>query len=691
MTVVVAQRRAGFTRMWALPWQVSQPGGWKREGAVLRGVTLADRYRLDEKLGAGAMGEVWKGHDLRLDREVAVKIFPDHIAPEPRRVERFRAEATICGRLQHPGIVVVHDADEAQGRLFFVMELLAGEDLSKVISRALNGLPIDRVINIGFRVADALAAAHANKVIHRDIKPANIMLLPRDRPKLCDFGIARVLDPGQGKATAQVGTAAYMAPEQSSGRPDERSDLYSLGCVLYEMLTGDPPFTGTFVQLLYQHGTKEPKAPSETRAEVPVELDELVLQLLRKSPEDRPQTAAEVAARLKAMRNPPIPAPKPVDRAKPVRGLPPDGILKAGVPARKHTDVDDAMSSIIEGILRKAGVDAKVAGYTRAPGLTRFEIRLGPMTPKSDVLALEDAFAAALNGPAIRLVPMERSSSPLPGVAAVGVEVWHQVPDLVSLGDLLREVSTKDELVIGRGRDGRPAVLHLKDSPHLLIGGEAAEFDPLHTVLAATLMRRSPQELRLALINSRKGGLTSFMGVPHLIDHEDLLGWVAAEMDRRYADLSAARCRTTDEFNRMVREKRAPVPLGALGDVRLAHPDVLVVVDELDEAVRRPSAEVTLVELVREGRAVGFHVIARTESPNERTISSRIKGYIPARLALKVSSPEESVRVLDRSGAEALRAGEGLFVGGRDHMPHELQLAAISKEEIEAIVSHWRG
>src|SRR5690606_1225702 len=139
-------------------------------------------------------------------------------------------------------------------------------------SKARNGLPIERVITIGARLAEALAAAHAKKVIHRDIKPANIMLLSGDQPKICDFGIARVIDAG--KATARVGTPAYAAPEQSGGAPDERSDLYSLGCVLYEMATGDRPFYGDIWQLLSQHAGKTPKPPRDIRGDIPLPLEE---------------------------------------------------------------------------------------------------------------------------------------------------------------------------------------------------------------------------------------------------------------------------------------------------------------------------------------------------------------------------------------------------------------------------------
>jgi serine/threonine protein kinase len=648
---------------------------------VLGGVTLAGRYHLDKKLGAGAMGEVWKGFDLRLGREVAVKVFPSHVDPDPRRMSRFRAEAKLCGQLQHPGIVVVHDADEDNGRLFFVMEFLDGKDLKNLMSRNLNGLPTERVITIGARLAEALIAAHAKKIIHRDIKPANIMLLPGDMPKICDFGIARVLDSGH--ATVQAGTPAYAAPEQSEGAPDERSDLYSLGCVLYEMATGDPPFRGSNIyQLLLKHITQPPQPPRDIRGDIPSQLEELIVQLLAKKPEDRPQSAAEVASRLRAMRPP---ARRPT--ADQVDQLPPNRLLKSSAAERRHTDADDIMANAIDQVLRKARVDARVAGYAHTPQLTRFEVRLGPTTPESAVFALAVEFAAVVNNGETRLVPMGRSTSPLPGVVAIGVEVPHRAPDLLSLGDILREAPRDDSLLAGLGRaqDGTPIFLKLTESPHLLIGGNGGWFDPIRSIVASLAMRHHPKRFRLVVTGRRN----LFAELPHLVGQakDDPITWALAEVECRYADLTVRGCRTTKQFNRNVREAGEQIPIGALGDTEFAHPDVIVIIDELADV--GDSAAVT--ELTREGRAVGFHVIARTAVPSEPVINGRIKGYFPARLALPMAAAEESLSILDRVGAESLRPGNGLFLAARSDMPCEIRLAAISDEEIAAIVSHWQG
>ncbi|MER7764964.1 serine/threonine-protein kinase, partial [Streptomyces sp. NPDC097619] len=212
------------------------------------GELLGERYRLDARLGRGGMGEVWSGRDLLLERPVAVKVLLDTVTME-EAVVRFRREATLGARLQHQGITVVHDVGRQAGpdgdRLFIVMELLAGEDLAAVLSRAPHGLPVARAVDLALQTARALAAAHERGVVHRDLKPANLFLLPGDRLKICDFGIAHSADATAGiTVTGRVfGTPAYMAPEQWRGeRVDARCDLYALGCVLYALLTGEPPF-----------------------------------------------------------------------------------------------------------------------------------------------------------------------------------------------------------------------------------------------------------------------------------------------------------------------------------------------------------------------------------------------------------------------------------------------------------------
>ncbi|WP_327088229.1 DNA translocase FtsK [Nonomuraea sp. NBC_01738] len=645
---------------------------------MLAGLTLAGRYRLDSKLGAGAMGEVWNAFDLRLAREVAVKIFPAHLDPEPRRVERFRSEAKLCGQLQHPGIVVVHDADEDNGQLFFVMELLHGKDLAKVLKEHRGGLPITRVISIGTRLAEALGAAHEKKVVHRDIKPANIMLLPGDRPKVCDFGIARVVE--DGRATAQVGTPAYAAPEQSDGTPGERSDLYSMGCVLYEMVTGDQPFHGNIWHLVFQHATSTPRPPREIRPEIPLPLSDLILHLLAKDPAHRPGSAAEVANRLRAMRpRTPTPAKRVVDQ------LPPHQLLKSDAPERRHTDIDDTRAKEIDRILREAAVDARVAGYTRTAASTHFEIRLGPTTPQSAIYALAEQMVRVVRHRSARLVPLERSSSPLPGVRAVALEVPHTAPDLLSLGDVLREAPEGDAPLAGLGRaqDGTPAFLDLHERPHFLIAGSRNPVDPIRSIIASLAMRHPPKRLRLVM-STRDN---RFAELPHLVPQAaaEPLTWAVAEVDCRYADLRRRRCRTTMQFNKAVRESRSPIPIGALGDVNMAHPDVVVVIDEL--ANQEDPEQV--VELAREGRAVGFHLIVRTAQPDR--LDGRLKGYLPSRLALPMQTADESISVIDRAGAESLSPGEALLVPDRGCEPHSIRLAAITDGEISEIINHWRG
>jgi hypothetical protein len=679
------------------------------------GVTLVDRYRLDARLGAGAMGEVWKAFDLRLNRHVAVKVLKYHGMPEARTAKRFKTEAEIGAALQHPGIAVVFDAGEHDGHLFIVMELLAGDDLAAVMSRARNGLPIATAMLIAERLANALSAAHSSDVVHRDIKPANIMILKSDRPKICDFGIAKVVRSPMEPGTHGVGTAAYMAPEQFGGVVNERADLYSLGCVLYEMLTGDRPFIGDPPELLNQHLHTEPAPPSATRPEIPAELDRLVLALMAKDPVDRPQTATDVAERLNVLRSSlrePAPAPAPMTSAqvgpRPTATIrlhrsPPDRLLRSGTPAGRRTEANEAAVRAIGKILADAGIDAKIAGYSRGPANTTYEIRLGPVATAGEVAGLSDRIAAAVGAIDVRVILDMKSSSPLPDVEAVGIEIPNIPVDAVSLGDVIRRVHASERklplaLFLGLTGASTPLTTSLIRMPHLLVAGmnTTVVSGALRTLITSILMEASPNEVRLVLIGSTVGELDRLCtGLPHIVDGVGAktgLGWVEAEMERRYDDLASAGHRTVDAYNEDVRTGGAPPPATALGDERLPHPRIIVfieeVVDLLNGAPR--AAEDSVSRLARLGRAVGVHLVLATTRPDDRAITRRLKAFVSARLALPVSSVEQSVKILEAPGAERLRAGEAVFRTAMES-PHRFVLAQASVEDLTAVVAHYRG
>ncbi len=290
--------------------------------------TLAGRYRLDEVIARGGMSTVYRGTDLALDRVVAVKVALDPLVEQsPIYLERFRREANAAAAIDHPGVVTVYDAGADGPTRFIVMEFVHGRSLADIL-REQSPLEPAEAADIAAQAADALSAAHARGIVHRDIKPGNIMVTPDGSVKVLDFGIARAVDSGTLTQTATVlGTSAYMSPEQALGQPaDARSDIYSLGCVLYEMLTGEPPFMAEVAAaVMHQHVRVQPKPASERNPAVPPALNALVMEMLAKAPGDRPQTAAEVRDRLRqAVGNPgaedealatlamaPLPAPPP--------------------------------------------------------------------------------------------------------------------------------------------------------------------------------------------------------------------------------------------------------------------------------------------------------------------------------------------------------------------------------------------
>ncbi|MCF6389575.1 Stk1 family PASTA domain-containing Ser/Thr kinase [Mycobacterium sp. MBM] len=269
---------------------------------------LTDRYELGEILGFGGMSEVHRARDVRLHRDVAIKILRADLARDPNFYQRFRREAKHTAALNHPSIVAVYDTGEAQtpqGKLpFLVMEYVDGSTVGKLIARH-GAMPPQRAIAIVAEVCTALEFSHSRGIVHRDIKPANIMITPGGAVKVMDFGIARAMNATTGDrltaTSAVVGTAQYFSPEQARGQQvDARTDVYSLGCVLYEMITGQALFTGdTPLSVAYQHVREAPVPPSQRRAGISAELDAVVLKALAKKPEKRYQSAAEMQADLR--------------------------------------------------------------------------------------------------------------------------------------------------------------------------------------------------------------------------------------------------------------------------------------------------------------------------------------------------------------------------------------------------------
>jgi eukaryotic-like serine/threonine-protein kinase len=264
------------------------------------GQLLAGRYELQDLAGTGGMSSVYKARDAVLERTVAIKILHDHYADDPEYVERFRREARALAQLNHPNIVTVIDRGEFEGRQFIVFEHVDGETLKSLVERE-GALPIDQAISLVHQVARGLAFAHEHGVVHRDVKPHNVLIDEDGVAKVTDFGIARSIDPSDGltETGTLLGTSEYIAPEQASGqRVDERSDQYSLGTVLFELLTGEPPYSGeTFVAIAMKHVREPVPSARKRRPDVSPRLDAIVGRAMSKRPEARfPSTEAMMAA-----------------------------------------------------------------------------------------------------------------------------------------------------------------------------------------------------------------------------------------------------------------------------------------------------------------------------------------------------------------------------------------------------------
>src|SRR5438105_194655 len=272
-------------------------------------------YEIISQLGAGGMGEVYRARDLRLGREIALKVLPPEMSSSPERLARFEREARAVAGLNHPNIVTLFSVEDDGGIRFLTMELVEGQSLDQVL--APRGLPIPRVIELGIGLADALAAAHEKGVVHRDLKPANVVLTKDGRVKVLDFGLAKLAVPDSNLDLSQaatkvaplssdgqaVGTVPYMAPEQVRGESvDSRTDLFALGVVLYELASGKRPFAGKSNADISSAILRDSPQPlASMRGDLPADLERIVQRCLEKSPRERMQTSLDVSNELRRL------------------------------------------------------------------------------------------------------------------------------------------------------------------------------------------------------------------------------------------------------------------------------------------------------------------------------------------------------------------------------------------------------
>ncbi len=399
----------------------------------LTGVTLGGRYEIAEKLGAGGMAVVYRAQDTLLQRPVTVKVLRSELATDENVVKRFRREAQAAASLSHPNIVGVYDVGRQEDVHYIVMEYVPGKTLKEEIAER-GPLPAEEAVRIARQIAEALRHAHAHRIIHRDVKPHNVLLTPEGRVKVTDFGIAgaatgtTVTYPG-----ALLGTVYYFSPEQAQGRyGDERSDLYALGVVLYEMLTGQVPFEGESpVSVALKHIREAVRSPREINPRVPPAAERVVMKAMAKEGERRYQTAAEMLRDLEALQRQLVewrssrgPAPLPAgERDKThVFGAtkPPEGVqpgVKAGPAPGMPGRASARPSGAVPIIEDEAGEEAGAAGEVPGPGAEAPNVPAGG-EPPGDLGPDDDYFELDEPAPA---KPRRRLSRPVLWIASFAI------------------------------------------------------------------------------------------------------------------------------------------------------------------------------------------------------------------------------------------------------------------------------